>query len=259
VLLKDRVCVVAGVGSGLGREVAVALAAQGASVVMGARTEDYLRQVEAEITDTGGSARAVVTNVVDPDQCRWLVSTAVDGFGRVDALVNCAYRPDVFQTFEEVDLDRWRKIMDVNLFGALHLAKAVIEPMKRQGDGSIVFVSSMVTRRPPPLQGGYATSKGALNTAAWALAGELGAYGIRVNTVLPGWMWGPNVELFVTMTAQQRGVDEQVVIDEITANMPLGRIPTDGDVAGAAVYLASDLSRGMTGQTIDVNGGEFFA
>jgi len=258
-LLSGRVCVVAGVGSGLGREVAVALAAEGATVVMGARTGDYLDQVAAEIAGSGGTARAVVTNVVHADQCDRLVSAAADEFGRVDALVNCAYRPDVFQSFEDVDLETWRKIMDVNLFGALHLAKAAIGPMKRQGEGSIVFVSSMVTRRPPPLQGGYATSKGALNTAAWALAAELGGYGIRVNTILPGWMWGPNVELFVTMTARQRGVAEQEVVDEITANMPLGRIPTDGDVAGAAVFLASDLSRGMTGQTVDVNGGEFFA
>ncbi|MGO9027915.1 MAG: SDR family oxidoreductase [Acidimicrobiales bacterium] len=257
-LLDGRVCVVAGVGTGLGHEVAVALALQGAAVVLGARTESYLDEVAAEISASGGTALAVPTNVVDPRQCDRLVAAADDEFGRVDALVNCAYRPDVFQTFEDVNLDKWRKIMEVNLFGALQLAKAAIVPMKRQGKGSIVFVSSMVTRRPPPLQGGYATSKGALNVAARALAAELGPYGIRVNTILPGWMWGPNVEMFVTLTAQSRGIAEQQVIDEITANIPLGGIPTDDDVAGAAVYLASDLSGGVTGQGIDVNGGEFF-
>lgn len=185
-------------------------------------------------------------------------SAADAEFGRVDGLVSCAYRPDVFQTFEDVDLDKWRKLLEVNLFGALQLAKSVLVPMEREGKGSIVSVSSMVTRRPLPLQAGYAVSKGALNTAARALAVELGGYGIRVNTVVPGWMWGPNVEMFVQMTAASRGVEEQVVIDEIASNIPLGRIPTDDDVAGAAVYLVSDLSGGVTGQSIDVNGGEFF-
>ncbi|HEY4948243.1 MAG TPA: SDR family oxidoreductase [Acidimicrobiales bacterium] len=257
-LLSDRVCVVAGVGPGLGREVALALAGHGATVVMGARTASFLEQVAGEITADGGIARVVPTNVVDPAQCDRLVAAADQEFGRVDALVDCAYRPDVFQTFEDVDLDKWRKLLEVNLFGALQLAKAALVPMKRQGGGSIVFVSSMVTRRPLPLQAGYAVSKGALNTAARALAVELGGYGIRVNTVVPGWMWGPNVELYVRTTAEGRGVDEQVVIDEIAANIPLGRIPSDDDVAGAAVYLVSDLSGGVTGQSIDVNGGEFF-
>jgi NAD(P)-dependent dehydrogenase (short-subunit alcohol dehydrogenase family) len=257
-LLSDRVCVVAGVGTGLGREVALALAGQGATVVLGARTEGFLDEVAAEINDAGGTARAVPTNVADQAQCDRLAAAAVDEFGQVDALVNCAYRTDVFQTFEDVDLDKWRKIMEVNLFGALQLAKAVVPAMKRRGKGSIVFVSSMVTRRPVLLQAGYATSKGALNVAAMALAAELGPYGIRVNTILPGWMWGPNVEMYVTMTAEARGVEEQVVIDEIAANIPLGRIPTDDDVAGAAVYLASDLSGAVTGQGLDVNGGEYF-
>jgi NAD(P)-dependent dehydrogenase (short-subunit alcohol dehydrogenase family) len=257
-LLDGRVCVVAGVGTGLGREVALALAGQGATVVMGARTEQFLHEVADEIGAAGGTARAVPTNVVDPEQCARLVAAADDEFGRVDALVNCAYRPDVFQTFEDVDLDKWRKIMEVNLFGALQLCKAAVPPMKRQGKGSIVLVSSMVTRRPVLLQAGYATSKGALNVAAMALANELGPYGIRVNTVLPGWMWGPNVEIYVQMTSEARGVPEQEVIDEIAANIPLGSIPTDDDVAGAAVYLVSDLSGGVTGQGLDVNGGEYF-
>jgi NAD(P)-dependent dehydrogenase (short-subunit alcohol dehydrogenase family) len=257
-LLDGRVCVVAGVGAGLGREVALALAGHGATVVLGARTASVLEEVADEIAAAGGRARAVVTNVVDPDQCDRLVRAADEEFGRVDALVNCAYRPDVFQRFEDVDLATWRKLLDLNLFGSLQLARSVLPAMQRQGSGSIVFVSSMVTRRPLPLQSGYAISKGALNTAARALAGELGPYGIRVNTIVPGWMWGPNVELYVGMTAEARGVDPGVVVDEITADIPLGRIPDDGDVAGAAVYLVSDLSRSVTGQSLDVNGGEYY-
>ena len=125
--------------------------------------------------------------------------------------------------------------------------------------GAVVFVNSMVTRKPSMLQGGYAVAKGGLLVAARVLASELGRYKIRVNSVLPGWMWGPQVEMYVKMMADQRGVDAQVVIDEITAPMALDSIPTDEDVAGAVVFLASSLASGITGQTLDVNGGEVFA
>jgi NAD(P)-dependent dehydrogenase (short-subunit alcohol dehydrogenase family) len=109
------------------------------------------------------------------------------------------------------------------------------------------------------LQGGYAVAKGGLLVAARVLASELGEHKIRVNSVLPGWMWGPAVEMYVKFTADQREISEQDVIDEITAPMPLGRIPTDEDVAGAVVFLASSMASGITGQTLDVNGGEVFA
>jgi NAD(P)-dependent dehydrogenase (short-subunit alcohol dehydrogenase family) len=91
------------------------------------------------------------------------------------------------------------------------------------------------------------------------LAYELGPSNVRVNAVVPGWMAGPSVDIYVDMTSKGRSVPAQVVIDELNARVPLGRIPTDEDVAGAIVYLASDLSCAMTGQALDTNGGEIFA
>ena len=257
-LLKDKIAIVSGVGPGLGKEIALAFAREGADVVLGARTEPYLAEVQAEIEALGRRARFAPTDITDQGQCDRLVQTAVDEFGRVDVLVNNAFAPDVFQLFEDVDLDAWRHIVDVNLFGSLQLTKAIIPVMKKQGGGSILFVNSMIIRKILPLQGGYATSKGALMTAAQVLAKELGPHHIRVNSIVPGWMWGPNVQGYFTMLEQQTGKSVQDSYDEVASEIALGVIPTDDDCANAAVFFASDLSSVITGQALDVNGGEVF-
>ena len=106
--------------------------------------------------------------------------------------------------------------------------------------------------------GGYASSKGALLTAAQTLAKELGPDRIRVNSVVPGWMWGPPVQTYVSWKSRERGMPEEEFVAEIVANIPLGEIPPQEDVADAVVFFASDLARSVTGQTLDVNGGEWF-
>ena len=257
-LLKDKVAIVSGVGPGLGKEIAVAFAREGADLVLGARTESYLAEVQAEVEGLGRRARYAPTDITDQAQCDRLAQTAQDEFGRVDVLVHNAFAPDVFQLFEDVDLASWRQIMDVNLFGSLQLTQAAIPHMKAQGAGSIVFVNSMIIRKVLPLQGGYATSKGALMTAAQVLAKELGPHGIRVNSIVPGWMWGPSVEMYFKMQEAQTGRSVQEHYDEIASQIVLGEIPPDDDCANAAVFFASDLSRVITGQSLDVNGGEVF-
>jgi NAD(P)-dependent dehydrogenase (short-subunit alcohol dehydrogenase family) len=256
-LLEGKVAVVSGVGPGLGKEIALALARDGASVVLGARTESYLEEVAAEIERNGGRALHVPTDITNADQCRRLVQTALDGFGRIDALVNNAFVPDAFERFEDVDLEKWRRIFDVNVFGTLQLTKEVVAPMKAKGAGSIVFINSMVVRKLTMNQGGYAVSKGALLVAARVLAKELGRYRIRVNSVVPGWMWGPGVEgLFDWRAKDGPSVQEQY--DAVAKNIPLGLIPPDEDCANAVVFLVSDRASVITGQALDVNGGEVF-
>jgi NAD(P)-dependent dehydrogenase (short-subunit alcohol dehydrogenase family) len=257
-LLKDKRCIVSGVGPGLGKEIAMAFAREGADVALGARTESYLEEVHGEIEALGRRAVHTRTDITDQEQCDALVQTAVDAFGGVDVLVHNAFAGDVFQLFEDVDLAQWRRIMDVNLFGSLQLSKSVIPVMKAQGSGSIIFVNSMIIRKILPLQGGYATSKAALMTAAQVLAKELGPHGIRVNSIVPGWMMGPSVEMYFQMMESQTGKTHQESYDEVASAIPLGEIPTDDDTAGAAVFFASDLSSVITGQALDVNGGEVF-
>ena len=258
-LLAGKVCVVSGVGPGLGRQAARALAAHGGDVVLAARKQPNLDGVLAEVHALGARAIAVPTNIVEDDACARLMAAASEEFGGVDVLVNNAFRPDVFQGFEDVDLTVWRKIMDVNVFGSLQMTRAALPYMRERGGGSVVMVASMVARQPQPGQGGYAISKGALLTATRVLAYELGPSNVRVNAVVPGWMAGPSVDLYIDMTSSGRGVEPQVVVDELNARVPLGRIPRDEDVAGSIVYLASDLSAAMTGQALDTNGGEIFA
>ena len=258
-LLSGKVCVVSGVGPGLGRQAALALAAHGADLVLAARRHATLDDVLAAVTPSGTRAIAVPTDITDPEACAKLMATATEEFGGIDVLVNNAFRFDAFQSFEEVDLAKWRKIMDTNLFGSLQMTRAALPSMRERGGGSVVMVASMVARQPQPVQGGYAISKGALLTATRVLAYELGPSNVRVNAVVPGWMSGPSVDIYIEMTSTGRGVPAQAVIDELNARVPLGRIPSDEDVAGAIVYLASDLSRAMTGQALDTNGGEIFA
>ena len=257
-LLKDKVAIVSGVGPGMGQAAAKALAREGAAVALAARSADHLDQVAKEIAEAGGTAIAVPTDIVDPEQCQALVDRTVAEFGGLDVLVNAAYKPDNFRRFEDADLDNWRRIYDVNVWGTLQVTQAAIPPLKQRGEGSIVFVNTMETRKPRPRFGGYASSKGALLVAARVLAYELGEYKIRVNSVVPGWMWGPPVQGYVDHRAQRRGVAPEEIIKEITSEIPLGDIPRQEDCAEAVVFFASDLSRAATGQTLDVNGGEVF-
>ncbi len=258
-LLAGKVCVISGVGPGLGRQAARALAAHGGDLVLAARRQANLERVLAEVHALGARAIAVPTNIVDEDACAGLMAAAAEEFGGIDVLVNNAFRPDVFQPFEEVDLTLWRKIMDVNVFGSLQMTRKALPYLRERGGGSVVMVASMVARQPQPGQGGYAVSKGALLTATRVLAYELGPANVRVNAVVPGWMAGPSVDIYINMASTGRGVEPQVVVDELNARVPLGRIPSDEDVAGSIVYLASDLSAAMTGQALDTNGGEIFA
>jgi NAD(P)-dependent dehydrogenase (short-subunit alcohol dehydrogenase family) len=258
-LLANKVCIVSGVGPGLGRQAARALAAHGADLVLAARRQSTLDEVAGELAELGTRCLTVPTDITDPEACAALMEAAASAFGGVDVLVNNAFRFDAFQSFEDVDLAIWRKIMDTNLFGSLQMTRAALPHMRARGGGSVVMVASMVARQPQPVQGGYAISKGALLTATRVLAFELGPSKVRVNAVVPGWMAGPSVDIYIDMTSTGRGVEPQVVVDELNARVPLGRIPSDEDVAGSIVYLASDLSRAMTGQALDTNGGEIFA
>ena len=124
-LLKDKRCIVSGLGPGLGKEIAMAFAREGADVALGARTESYLEEVQGEIEAMGRRAVHVRTDITDQAQCDALAGACVDAFGGIDVLVHNAFAPDVFQLFEDVDLAAWRHIVDVNLFGSLQLTKSV--------------------------------------------------------------------------------------------------------------------------------------
>ena len=201
---------------------------------------------------------AVQLDITDRASCDAAVAAAVDRFGRLDALVNNAFDDGDFSRFEQADLDSWRGTMDTNLFGTLQLTQAAIAPMKQQGDGRVVMINTMSTHRIRPRFGAYAASKAALATATKTLALELGQYGIRVNGIHPGYIWGDSVEQYFAYQAQQRGVSPQDVYDEVAGETALGYLPTSEEIAGSVLFFASDLSKPVTGQALAVNAGHWF-
>jgi NAD(P)-dependent dehydrogenase (short-subunit alcohol dehydrogenase family) len=257
-LLKDRVAIVSGIGPGTGRSIALAFAREGADVVLAARTAAALEALGAEVRALGRRALEVPTDVARPEECQRLAAAARAEFGRVDVLVNNAYRSAPYEPIEQASMEDWRRIFDVNLFGSIQLSQAVIPIMKAAGGGSIVMVNSMSVRIVEPRFGGYAASKGALMTAVQTMAKELGGYRIRVNSIVPGYIWGPQLQRHFADQARQRGITPEAVYAEIAARTALNHIPDSDEIADTVVFLASDLARAVTGQALDVNGGHFF-
>lgn len=261
-LLHGRVAVVSGIGPGLGQATAHALVREGAAVVLAARNAEYLEGLRGELAAGGARALAVPTDITDRRQCDALVAAAVSEFGRLDVLVHNAFRSSRFESFERAELAKWRKVHEVNVWGALELTQAALGALERtaadHGDASVVFILSMSQRKIRSDEIDYASSKGALHIAMRGLAHELGPRHVRVNAVAPGWIGGPNVEMYLGWQAQERGVDVSVIRAEREAEIPLREIPPQDDIANSVVFFASPWSRVITGQTLDVNGGEYF-
>jgi NAD(P)-dependent dehydrogenase (short-subunit alcohol dehydrogenase family) len=258
-LLENRVAIVSGIGPGMGRDISLAFAREGADLVVAARTREKVEALAKEVEALGRRCIPLPADITQDADCAALAQAAVGEFGRIDVLVNNAFHGGNFRTFEDSEVDAYLTPFKVNTLGSLRLTKAVLPTMKAQQSGSVVMINSMVVREVNPGQSTYGASKGALLLATQGLARELGPYGIRVNSVLPGYIWGPNVQLGFKLEAARRGITEQQAYDEIAAQIPLGKIPDSEEISGAVVFFASDLSRVVTGQTLDVNGGHYMA
>jgi NAD(P)-dependent dehydrogenase (short-subunit alcohol dehydrogenase family) len=256
-MLSDEVVLITGVGPGLGAKLATQAAAEGARVVLAARSTEVMERVVKEVTAAGGQALGVPCDVRRPDQVANLVDRATDAFGPITGLVNSAFSHPGFADLLDTPEKQLRRSLDIILFGALNVTRAVLGSMREAGRGSVVNVGTMATRKPHPGEGAYAVAKSTMATATRYLALELGGYGIRVNQAVLGWMDGPGVRLYLSMTAGQRGISEQQVYDEIAARNPLGRIPPDEACAGAVLFLLSRYASEITGAALDVNGGEY--
>jgi len=258
-LLPDKVVVVTGIGPGLGRELALAAVTEGAHIGICARTASRLDEVAGAVAALGLGTKVVsrATDITSPDEVARFVDDVIARLGRIDVLINSGYTAGGYQLAADADLDDWRRTMDVNLFGTMNVVQAVVPHMRAQGGGSIVNVNTKVARMVHELMGGYAVSKAALRMATTQLAKELGRDRIRVNSVFPGWMWGPTVEEGLQAQADATGRTLVVVRAEIAARLPLGEIPEDGDCARAIVALASDHFRPVTGACLDLSAGEY--
>lgn len=255
-MLHDKVLLVSGVGPGLGREIAIRGAAAGADVVLAARTETVLKSVAADVEAHGRRALAVPTDILDPDACRALTDRALDTFGRVDVFVSNAFASPTMGDLATMDLDAVRASLETDALAALRLVQ-LLAPTLADHAGSIVMVSSAVVHHSRPDFGAYKASKSALRSLASSLAGELGPKGVRVNTVVPNYIWTEGLKGWFAYQATERGVTLEDVYAETAAALDLRRLPDPGDVANAILFLASDLARAITGQSLNVDAGEF--
>ena len=254
-LLEGKVAMVSGVGPGLGRSIALALAREGANVALAARSEGELRSVAAEIGSLRRTAMWRRTDVGNDDDCKRFASQVVSDLGGIDIVVNSAARGNTGIRFEDGRLETWRDAMEICFFGALRFTYAALPSMIERGGGGVINIGTMATRDVRPRQGAYAAAKTALLTSTKTLARELGPRGIRVNAVNPGYIAGENIQTLFKQRAAQVGgtaADQQRLVTEQIA---IGRIPTADEIAGSVVFLASDLARPVTGHVIECNGG----
>ncbi|HWD05763.1 MAG TPA: glucose 1-dehydrogenase [Amycolatopsis sp.] len=239
--LDGKVAIVTGASSGLGVAFALALAEAGASVALGARREEQLRETARA---AGKNALAVRTDVTDIDDCNALVAAAKQKFGRVDILINNAGTGGEYHPATEDPPEQFRSVVELNLFAAYWMAQACGQVM---GPGSSVVnissVMALTTAKMPAA--GYSASKAGVLGLTRDLAAQWGPRGIRVNALLPG--------VFPSeATAHYSENYQRKIID---AKIPLGRIGDPADVAAAAVFLASDASAYITGVSLPVDGG----
>jgi len=258
-VLDGKTVLISGVGPGLGRACAAAALRDGANVIATARDLERLQAAVAELDPSGERTLALAADIMDADALAAAVAGGVSRFGAIDGVVNVAAYDAVLGTLLDIDPETFRQVLDVNVFGTTNLVRAVVPALRGNGGGSIVLIGSQsaIASNPVP-QGPYGPSKAALLAVARDLATDLGPDKIRVNTVVPTWMWGPNVELYCQWQAGERGVTAAEIKAEIESGMALREMPTDGDVAESVVFFLSDRSRLVTGQRILVNAGEHF-
>lgn len=250
--MKDKVAIITGSTSGIGRGIAILLAKESAKVVIVGRNSKSGLEVIQKIQNFGGEARFLQTDITKEEDCKRLIQTAVDSYGTIDVLVNNAGifpRSDLETTTEEL----WDQVMAVNVKGAFFCCKYAIPVMLKQKKGSIVNIGSTHAygaRRPGIFA--YSISKGGLLALSRTLAKTYAHEGIRVNWVTVGWVITPG-EIAVTET---EGKDEEW-LKEQGKDLPMGRHQTPEDIAYTVLYLASDESSQVTGAEVNVTGGWF--
>ncbi|MBI5516028.1 MAG: glucose 1-dehydrogenase [Deltaproteobacteria bacterium] len=242
--LRDKVAVVTGASRGIGEAIARAFVDSGARVVLAARKVEALEAVQRSL---GEVAVAVPAHTGNEDACQRLMEAAVAHFGRVDVLVNNAATNPYFGPLLDVDEGAWRKTFEVNLQGYFWMARALARHLQGRGSpGSIVNVASVVALEAAPFQGVYAMTKAAVLSMTKTLAFELAGGGIRVNAIAPG---------LVDTRFASAITQNETLVAEVLRKTPLGRVARPEEIAGAAVYLASDAASYVTGHTLVVDGG----
>lgn len=257
--LTGKTAIITGGGRGIGRAIARRFAAEGASVVLSARTENEVRETAAEIEKAGGKAVAVAADVSREEDCEQIVRRAREAFGAVHILVNNAGIYGPVRAVEKITQREWDEVMAVNLRGPFLMSRLVLPEMYQRGSGAILNITSIAGKAAFSLGGPYAASKAGLAGLTRTLAAESARKGVRVNALSPG----PVTE---TKMSQDLGrnlanylqADGEALLKGMLEGILQGRPQTAEEIAAAAVFLVSDESSAITGQTLNVDGGMAF-
>ena len=244
--LEGKVALVAGGSRGIGRACALAFAENGADVVVSSRKLPDLEAVAEEIRARGRKSMAIASHIAKKEESKNLVEKVIAEFGRIDILFNNAGTNPYFGPIIDAEEWAWDTTMNVNLKGPFLLSQMVAGVMREKGGGSIINTASVGGMRPGQMQGIYSVTKAALIMLTRVMAMEWGKYNIRVNAIAPG----------VIKTRLSEALWKEPAVGEAAAKRTaLGRLGESEDVAGAVLYLASDASSYITGETIVISGG----
>ncbi len=244
--LKEKVAIVTGSSRGIGRSIALAFAEAGADVVVSSRKREACEAVAKEIEERGARSMVVPCHVGKTDEIENLLSEVKKAWGRVDVLVNNAATNPAMSALVNTEDAVWDKIMEVNLGGVFAASRAAGRIMMEQGSGAIINIASTGGLRPPALIGAYGVSKAAVIHLTRTFAKELASSGVRVNCIAPG---------LVETAFASALINTPEIYQEAIKTIPLGRHGQPVEIAGAALYLASDASSYVTGHIMVVDGG----
>lgn len=245
--LKDKIALVTGSSQGIGRAIALRFAQEGAAVIINYnRTAKGAEEALAEVEASGGRGLIVQADLGRTEDIRRLIGTAIEHFGQLDVLVNNAGL-ETHAPFQDVTEEDYDKVLNVNLKGVFFAAQAFVRHLRETGRrGKIVNISSVHEELPFPNFAAYCASKGGLKMLTRNLSVELGPLGININSIAPGAIETPiNTKL----------LNDPQKLNALLSQIPLGRLGQPGDVAGLAVFLASDDADYVTGSTYFVDGG----
>jgi 3-oxoacyl-[acyl-carrier protein] reductase len=258
-VLENKVAVITGSGRGIGRAIAKLLASEGASVFLTARTEGQLAGVAKEITAEGGQAGYVAADLTQEKQCEHVVAAARTQFGRVDILVNNAGHYGPVLPVEEYPLEEFDKVIAVHLRAAFVLSKLVLPEMYAHGSGVILNISSLSAKSAFSWGSAYAAAKAGLLGLTRVMAAETARRGVRVNAICPGPVTETEMSKELGRSLAERlGVSPEEQLKGFLSSLLQGRGQTAMEIAQAALFLCSDMSSAMVGQSINVDGGVAF-
>ncbi len=245
--LEGKVAIVSGASRGIGEAIALAFGEAGAKVVVSSRKIEGVEAVAQKIRAQGGTALPVAAHVGNTDQCQALIQKTLDELSQADVLVNCAGTNPYFGPMIGIDEKAYDKTFEVNLRGAVWLSKLFAQHCIDAGHaGSIINITSIAGLRAAPMQGVYGMTKSAMNSMTQSMARELGSANIRVNAIAPGLV---ETRLAAAITASEEASRQ------FTDHSCLGRVGQPHELAGAALFLASDAASFVTGQILAVDGG----